>query len=245
MGLFGGGGKKKTCSFCGGKAGLLNSWTLTDGEKICNQCAKGISTFVAVNELGSADVTYQKDVHERMAAFVAEADSSGAISHPRWLFHRSYPLGKMTIYPELGMFSMQKLETGETPVELLRFDQLAKYSPRTENPMFYKSDTYALKRVGFLVRLQGHPYLAEAEVEFAKNVEKSNVDELVKDVADLASGFDRLLGIPEVAGLAGSVAGAFGLQADLPREVNSALAANLAELTQRADAAIQQFGQVW
>lgn len=243
MGLFGGGDKKKTCSFCGGKAGFFGSTTLQDGEKICNKCSQGVSSFVDLAQLDTAGVSHQKEVHQRMAEFVrASGMAENGATHPRWPTYRSFPMGRVMIDPGLGLFAMQDLAQEGAPVEVIRLDQLASYTPRTENPFLHKADGYALARVGFRVILQNHPYLSEAEVIFAKRVVEGDVAELVADVNDLASRFDKAIGLPEVAGLATSVAGAFGVQTDIGRKVEPTSATRLAEVTALANAAEEKYG---
>lgn len=246
MALFGGGGKKKACSFCGGKAGFLNSKTLTDGERICDDCAADASPYANLAEFDTAGVNYQREVHQRMSDFLDNVGTSvDATTLPRWGRYKGIKMGSVTLYPDLGMFLIRDFTKKHEAFELFRFDHLVSFSPKTEDPLMHKSNPGELHRVGFEVKFANHPYLTKLEQRFAQMLKGRDVDQLVTDANELASEFDQVLGIVEVAGLATSVAGAFGVRADIARKVGPQYCPNLPELSKRADEAIQRWGQIW
>lgn len=245
MGLFGG-GKKKTCAFCGGKAGFLSSTTLTDGERICSNCEEGLSPFLQTSDFDSAAIPGLNESYGRVRAFLQEiAADPDAITFPRW---DRYPVARaalLTIHPNIGMFTLRDAYAPRGEGELFRFDQLTGYRPSTAPSLLQSSDDHTMSKAGFRIELGSHPYLSGAEVKFASRVPEQYVQDVVTAVNDIASRFDRLLGIPEVAGLVTSVAGVFGVRTDVAREVIPATASKLAELTRLADEAEQRWGQIW
>lgn len=236
MGFFGS-GKKKECSFCGGKAGFLSGSALADGERICDRCAESRTSAWA--ELAKLDKpgaeAHMAQLAAQRAAFAAAGGEASDVEFPITFFNETRDV--IRFHDDIGAFSVTPRITPR-PAEFFRYDQIASYKPLTENPLLSRSDDYVLRRVGLEINLTDHPWASRLELLFAERLKQDRVDLVLRELGQLTAKLDQIFGIPEVAGLATSVAGAFGVRADIARQVYPDWAENAAKWTPLADAVL-------
>jgi hypothetical protein len=241
-----GGGKKKTCTFCGGKAGLFSSRKMADGELVCDSCREDASAWLEAEAVDRARMAANMEQMKRNDAFLLAAlGNYTEQSHMDEKFHFATHHGRVLFFDEIGMFGLEDTDRDPSRVELFRYDQIAEYTSRTANPLMYKSEDFPMKRAAVEFKLRGHPFLESVEVQYVDRVGEEAKDFVVYAVNDTIKHFDEILG-PPAKRLPDPVTVMFGNTfADVGRKVGPEQAERIAALTQLADAAEERWGKIF
>lgn len=189
---------KQTCAFCGQEVGMLKRDKIKNDEFICNDCRRTCSQYIQVYR-------YTKDqLLDHMEYMKQQGKLVESISG---LKGKRFPdSGRQFIifYDEIGMFRVyNSYKSSEYPIELFRYDQVAKYEPylvETEpaeggKEKEFKEGGVKITLVGEQTNLsqlpkglRAHPYVTG---EITISIDKDNmiyVDNLIRH-------FDKIFGV--------------------------------------------------
>ncbi len=244
MAFFGGGKKKKECTFCGGKAGLFTSRKGADGEYVCDSCRMDASAWLEIESSDRARVAANMEQMKRNDAFLfAALGNYNEVSYMEESVRELTQRGRVVFYDELGMFGIEDLHNDPSRVELFRYDQIVSYKPKFGSGLKSGDETYPIKKTVMILELKNHPFLEKVEVLCYERAIPEVILWVEGPITKTMLHFDRVLGAPKNVPL--PVSSAFGNWVGNGRKIAPEQAETIAALTQAADAAEQRWGKIW
>ena len=115
---------KQPCAFCGNEVGMLKRTKIQNKEFICNDCSLGCSSYIQRYRYTKDELLGHMEYMKRQGKLVESISALRGYRIP------SASRQGIIFYDEVGMFRVYNNDKDDKyPLEMIRYDQVAKYEP--------------------------------------------------------------------------------------------------------------------